>query len=447
MTGTKAVIGKRTFLRWLGIVSGLVVLGIVILALLLPWIAVSISYPALTIDVSRFLRGKVAGLVTNTTIRVEFDLRKGQVGSYDIRARGRLLDWPFSAQANVRPRWRWLGLDLSGEAEAWLNDTAWSLRAEFDASSSGAWRAAIDIPETAISDRDPVVGALVARWPMPAVSNLVFDGSFGLKAEGERTNAHHVVTWSALGRLKDLNATCALKNMPVQIANLRMGFGASGIANHVDVRPMFPRTDALVINGCMLTNAFASVRATETAYLVTEAGAGCCGGELKLYSFFLDPKKLNAGVTLFVDAVDAGDVLRLLKGFNGEATGKLYGKIPLHLKNGESLRLQSAYLHSAPGEIGTLKVFDPKPVVENLALGGVPEATRANVAKALADLSYSVMKINLRPEGDNSMALTIRLAGSATHNGVTVPVSFEVTFHGDVEQLVNTGLKTALRKK
>ena len=423
------------------------VLAGLVLAALTPWLIVTIPYPALTLDVSRFLGGKVAGLVTNKTVRVEFDIRKGQVGSYDIRARGRLLDWPFSAQANVRPRLRWLGLDVSGEADAWLNDTPWSLRTEFDASSSGAWRATIDVPETEISERDAVAGALVARWPMPAVSNLVFGGMFSLKAEGERTNAYHVARWSALGRLKNLNASCIVKKMPVEIANLQMGFGASGIANHVDVKPMFPRTDAIVINGCVLTNAFASVRATETAYLVTEAGAGCCGGELKLYSFFLDPKRLNVGVTLFVDGVDAGDVLRLLKGFNGEASGKLYGKIPLHLKNGEELRLRSAYLHSAPGETGTLKVFDPKPVVENLALGGVPEATRDNVAKALADLSYSVMKISLQPEEENSMALTIRLVGSATHNGVTVPVSFEVTFHGDVEQLINTGLKTALRKK
>ena len=99
------------------------------------------------------------------------------------------------------------------------------------------------------------------------------------------------------------------------------------------------------------------------------------------------------------------------------------------------------------GDTGRLKVFDPKPVVENLALGGVPEAARANVAKALTDLTYSVLRLSLHPEEGGGMALAVKLAGSATHNGVTVPVSFEVTFHGDVEQLVNTGLKTALRKK
>lgn len=436
------------WLRWLLIGSGALVVLCAAIALLMPTIIVSLSYPAITVDLSRFLNEKTSRLVTNKTATIEFDISRGQIGSYDIRARGVLLDWPFSAQANIRPKFRFLGVDVDGDAEAWLNDTPWSLRADFAASSSGEWHANLSIPETEVGETDPVLAPVLSRWPMPAISNLVFSGTFCLDAEGSCTNGAKAAEWSATGRLKDLDISCMAKKLPISVKNLRTSFGATGIAKHKDIRPMFPRTDYIMVGDCMLTNAFASIRATETAYLVTEAGAGCCGGDLKLYSFFLDPKKLNAGVTLFVDGVDAGEVLHLLKGFNGEASGKLYGKIPVHLQNGEKLRLKNAYLHSTPGDTGNLKVFDPKPVVDNLALGGVPDATRENVAKALADLTYSVLRLSLRPEDNNDgMALSIKLAGSATHNGVTVPVSFEVTFHGDIEQLLNTGLKTALRKK
>ena len=435
--------------RWRWFWCGLGALAALAVALvaLAPTLLVSLPYPTLTFDLSRFLNGKTAALVTNRTATLNFDVRRGQGGTYDLRARGVLLDWPFSVQANLRPTLRFLGGAVRGEMEAWLNGTPWSLRADFDASSSGEWRAAFDVPETAFSESDPVIGAVLSRWPMPAISNLVFGGTFGLKGEAARTNGVPVARWSVLGRLKDVDIACRAGEMPVEVANLRLGFGASGIADHVDIRPMFPRADALTVGGCLLTNAFASIRATESAYLVTEAGAGCCGGELKLYSFFLDPRKLNAGVTLFVDGVEAGEVLRLLKGFNGEASGRLYGKIPLQLRDGERLQLRNAYLHSAPGETGSLKVYDPQPVVESLALGGVPEATRANVAKALADLSYTVLKIGLQPEEDGGLALTVKLAGSATHRNVTVPVTFEVTFHGDIEQLINTGLKTSRMKK
>ena len=433
--------------KWLWLCVGAAAVVAVALLALLPTILTSVTYPTLTFDLSRFLNEKTSTLVTNRTATLNFEIARGHAGSYNIRARGTLLDWPFAAQANIRPVFRFLGMDVSGEAEAWLSNTPWSLRAEFDASSSGEWRADIDVPETKISENDPVLAPILSRWPMPAISNLVFGGSFGLKASGGRTNGCPVAKWNALGQIRGLAASCEAKGIPVEVANLRFSFGASGIANHVDVRPMFPRADSIRLGACTLTNAFASIRATEAAYLVTEAGAGCCGGELKLYSFFLDPKRLNAGVTLFVDGVDAGEALHLLKGFKGEASGKLYGKIPLHLKNGDTIRLRNAYLHSSPGDTGNLKVFDPEPVVENLALGGVPEATRANVAKALANLTYTVLKIGLQPEGGGGLALTLKLSGSATHRDVTVPVSFEVTFHGDIEQLINTGLKTALKTR
>ena len=438
---------KSFWWRWLWLGFGALAVLTVALVALTPTLLVSLPYPTLTFDLSRFLNAKTASLVTNKTATLNFALRRVPGGTYDLRARGVLLDWPFSMQANLRPTFRFLGVDVSGEVDARLNGTPWSLQVDFDASSSGEWRAAVDVPETPFSESDPVVGPVLSRWPMPAISNLVFGGTFGMKVEAARTNGAPVAKWSATGRLKDMDIACNVGKMPVNISNLRMGFGASGISNHADIRPMFPHADKIMLGGCMLTNAFASIRATESAYLVTEAGAGCCGGELKLYSFFLDPKKLNAGVTLFVDGVEAGEALRLLKGFNGEASGRLYGKIPLKLRDGEELQLRNAYLHSMPGETGSLKMFDPQPVVESLALGGVPEATRANVAKALADLSYTVLKIGLQPEDGGGMALTVKLSGSATHRNVTVPVSFEVTFHGDIEQLINTGLKTVRTAK
>ncbi len=418
----------------------------VALVLLAPTILVSITYPEIKVDLSPYIGEKLAPLFSNKTATVNFSLKRGDPGSYDVRAKGTLLDWEFSAQANVAPKFRFLGVEMTGSADCWLNDTEWSLHANFDASSSGEWYVDIDVPETHVDQDDPVAGLLVSRWPMPAISNLVFGGGFSLKGEAGRSKALPVVKWSATARMKDFDISCVAGKMPVAVENLRMGIGASGLANHVDMRPMFPHADMLSLSGCVMSNAFASIRATESAYLVTEAGADCCGGELKMYSFFLDPKKLTAGLTIFIDGVDAGRVLKLTKGFNGEASGKLHGKIPLKLKDGSQLKLSSAYLYSVPGEVGNLKVYDPQPVVENLAMGGIPQDVRENVAKAIANLDYSVLRLSLSPEGEDGMALNVKIAGTATHGKITVPVSFEVTFHGDIEQLINTGLRTATGK-
>ncbi len=440
--------GKRRWWkwRWLWYAAGAFALLLAALVFFAPTILVSITYPEVTVDLSRFLDEKTGRLFSNKTARVTFGLKRGDLGSYDVRAKGVILDWEFCAQANVAPRFRFLGVDLNGTADCWLNDTEWSLHANFDASTSGEWYVDIDVPETHVDQDDPVVGLLASRWPMPAVSNLVFGGGFSLKGEAGRSKALPVVKWSAMARIKDFDISCVAGKMPVAVGNLRMGVGASGLANHVDMRPMFPHADEIRLSDCVMTNAFASIRATEGAYLVTEAGADCCGGKLKMYSFFLDPKKLSAGLTVFIDGVDAGRVFKLMKGFRGEAAGKLHGKIPLRLKDGNQLKLGNAYLYSVPGETGNLKVYDPEPVVENLALAGIPPDVRSNVSKAIANLDYNVLRLSLTPEEEGSMALNVKIAGTATHGEVTVPVSFEVTFHGAIEQLINMGLRAATAK-
>ena len=95
---------------------------------------------------------------------------------------------------------------------------------------------------------------------------------------------------------------------------------------------------------------------------------------------------------------------------------------------------------------GKLHLADARQLVENLALAGVQEDSRENLARALANLVYTALSIRLTPEDKDSMALSVKLDGSSTHGETTVPVSFDVTFHGDIEQLLNTGIKASTGK-
>ena len=209
---------------------------------------------------------------------------------------------------------------------------------------------------------------------------------------------------------------------------------------------MFPRASAIEAAGVVLTNVFASILATDRAWLVTEAGAGCAGGELRLYSLFLDPARLTAGATIYADDVDAGEVLARVSGFKGEATGRLHGKLPFYLKDGKELHFRDAYLFSTPGETGHLRVADARPILDNLSRGGVPEDVRDNLSKALANLDYTMLRVQLRrTEGDEGHSLGIRLEGTASHGGKTVPVNLNVTFRGELDRLVDTGMKFSRR--
>lgn len=425
---------------------GLTVALLAAFVALLPFLLTTLHYPELTFDLSEQLKKTPEGLFPDPNLRVRFSLSRGTNSDYKIRANGKLLGWPFSAKASVDLDFRLFGVAARGKAQFGIDGSALALTAVFTADSSGEWQAQVELPSTPLTEQDVILRDLLSRLQLTGVTDLAFNGDLSLTARAEQTLARPVPKWTASGRLQDFDATLTANGQDVTVSNLCVPFGASGLADHTDISPVFLRAEQILAAGFTLTNAFASIRPTERALLVTEAGAGFCGGDIRLYSLFLDMTRLNAGLTLFIDGVDTGETLQHLKGFQGEASGRLHGKIPLRLVNGKELKLRNAYLYSVPGEVGNLRLYDATPITNNLALAGVGEESLNNLSRALANLDYSVLKFALAPEENNQLALNVKIEGTATHGNTTVPVSLDVTFHGDIEQLVNTGLKATTRR-
>lgn len=426
--------------RWAGWVLVLFVALPLALWLSLPFVLPCVDFPVLTFDLPVGISRKLPKTVRSRTITAKPVFRRGRTWSaLGLTIRGRALDWPYVLRADLA----YLLLPWSGYAvfTLGLDGTRWQVNGSARG-GIGAWKADARVSAPPLSEDEPLLASLVGRFAPPAVSNLVFSGSFGASVSAEKTREIPVTVWSAKGRLKDVCAACALDGRPVELRGFETSFGAEGIADRTTVRPFAPRAVSASFDGISVTNFAASVRMTETSLLVTEAGAGFCGGEVKLYSVFLNPERLTAGFTLFLDDIDTNEVVAHLKGFRGNATGRLHGKIPVFLRNGRELRLGNGYLYSIPGETGTIRFEDASPLLDNLVAGGVDEETVANFGKALANLSYSSLKFELRREADgDGLALGMGIEGSATHGGTTVPVSVSATLHGDLEQLINTGLK------
>ena len=60
-----------------------------------------------------------------------------------------------------------------------------------------------------------------------------------------------------------------------------------------------------------------------------------------------------------------------------------------------------------------------------------------------------MLKFDLKPEDleTNMSALALKIEGSSTVDGQTVPVSVGVTFHGNFEELINMGLRARSKVK
>ena len=348
------------------------------------------------------------------------------------------LGFPTRVLMDLGYTWR-RGPEISGTLRAVLLDSPWQIRAEFGA-GFGEWHAKVSLPETRFSESDPNIAKLLKLCPLEGITDLAFSGSIALRASVERTRAVPVPVWTAKAPLRDVSASFMSGETAVAIDGLFVTPGATGIANHLDITPMFLRATSVEAAGFALTNLTAAIRASERGLFVSEANAGVCGGKVSLYSLFLTLKDTSAGLTLFLDNVDTGAVLSHFNGFHGEASGRLHGKVRVFLKEGKTLRLSDAFLYSTPGETGKVKMDDASVVTDNLALAGIDESSRDNVANALSDLDYTVLRFDLKRLDGKAAALCIRVEGTATRGDLTVPVNLNLNFNGELEQLINTGL-------
>ena len=363
-------------------------------------------------------------------------------------AEAKLAEFNFPASVEMRLGYVWRkGPEIGGSLSVALKDGPWRVNADFGA-GFGEWHAHVKMDETSFSELDPTIGRLLAEHPIKAVSNLTFSGSVALDASVERTRQVPVPVWSVKAPLRNVSASLTADEKTYEIHALSVTPGASGIADRRTISPMFPHIRSVSAAGFDLTNVYASVRATETSLMINEAGADFCGGKVNLYSVFLNPTNLNAGLTLFVDNVDAGQVLSHLNGFRGEASGRLHGKIKLFVREGgKAIRLSDAFLYSTPGEIGKLKMDNPETIADNLALAGMDDDFQNNVKNALSDLDFSILKLDLKRRPDNQATLAVRISGTATRGDLTVPVDINVNINGELEQMINTGLGLSSLKK
>ena len=356
-----------------------------------------------------------------------------------IRAKIGELGFKSSVKMSLGYCWR-NGPGIGGNLAVALKNSPWHVTAKFGASCC-EWSATVKMGATEFSEDDTVIKALLAKYPIAAVSNLTFSGSIALDAKAERTFHTPVPVWTAKLPIKNLSAGLMISNKHYSVSGFSVMLAASGIADHLDIAPMFLRANSISAAGFDLNDLHASVRVTEKALLITEAAAGFCDGQVNLYSVFLDPRNLNTVFTLFIDDIHAGEALTHLNDFKGEASGRLHGKLKLFVREGgEAIRLSDAFLYSTPGETGKLKLADPTPVTDNLALAGLDEATRGNVANALTDLDYSVLRLNLKRGNGSSATLSATVRGTATRGELTIPIDLTINFNGALEQIVNTGL-------
>ncbi len=434
---------KRRIWTW---IVGVPLLLLIAAVATLPYWIVRIPIPELEIDLGGMLPEEFVDTLSNRTLKMNFVLKRHDRWDFALEGRGALLDWPLVLDAKIS----YAIADLSATSVAAFSLKGDDIRAglRFEGSAFDGWSARLEVPETVLSSSDPMLESLAYSCLPQTATDLSFSGKVSLTAEANTREGYgSAPKWKATGRVDELSVSWLDDGTSMSAANLRTPFGASGIGSHADIHPLFIRADSVTAGAFSLTNAFASIRATETALLATEAGCDVCGGKARVYSTFLRPDRLDAGTTLFLDNIDAHEAVKYLAFFDGDAAGRLFGKLPLRIKGGKEIVLGEGFLYSAPGRKGRLSIRDSSYLTAGMAAGGVPADVRSAAERALMDLEYSALAFELTKEGEESYALRFTVEGTSEESGKTVPVSIETTLHGELNQLINFGIRAANRKE
>ncbi|WP_272701456.1 intermembrane phospholipid transport protein YdbH family protein [Desulfovibrio sp. Fe33] len=140
--------------------------------------------------------------------------------------------------------------------------------------------------------------------------------------------------------------------------------------------------------------------------LVEEAGFRWCGGHVSSKAFRIVPESREYGITLFCSELKLSEILSQLGLAKAEGEAALSGELPVSWKNGK-ISFNSGFLHSTPGEGGTIRVEAMQDLVAAIP-EGTPERGQLELAReAVRDYQYKWVRIKADTVGED---LLVRLS-------------------------------------
>ena len=333
------------------------------------------------------------------------------------------------------------GLAVAATADAGFEGTSWRIDADA-AAEGGAFAAAARLPHADFTQDDALLAPLLRAFAPPDLAPRFAGLVTGVVTVAREAGAP-VPQWSASARLVDLRAEGRVGEQNASLSGARGYFRVDGFGSHADLQPFGVLFKEARLGRVALDAGSFWFRGGGSSLLLTEGRAGFCGGVVRVYALHMNLASLDAGFTVLMDGLEAGEVLGLFPDVRGSATGKLYGKLPLAIRNGSAVRLRDAYLFSPPGQVGRIELEDPAVVVDKLRASGLPEEACASLEQALRNLDYDVLRLDLTRGEDGGNRLAIRLDGSAAEGKKRTPINLRLNLNGDLEETINLALAAA----
>lgn len=343
------------------------------------------------------------------------------------------------------------GYRCSGNGSIAVGETALSAEFSFNASPNGSEiKAAVKRRE--VTEADALVRTAMSL-PEIAEAATAAEFTFSAKANTLLTAGvtNGLATWTAIANLRDGNASFKAGDLPVSLGGVSASVAIRGLGAHFDIDPIPISFTNAVFGTVTVDSGHARLISDTKSLVVSEAEVGFCGGSLRLYSVYLSYERLNAGFTVFIDGIEVEPFLKMFpKLASCTATGRLYGRLPVFiLGGGQTFRFGGGFLYAPPGDIGRISIEDEAQVRELLGSSGLPADVSRELASALRNLEYDILRFDLSRGAarDADGKLAIRVRGESRVGKTVTPVDVNISVNGALERALNLAVRAAKMKR
>lgn len=173
--------------------------------------------------------------------------------------------------------------------------------------------------------------------------------------------------------------------------------------------------------------------------LVTRLDAGTLGGKVTAAPFAFDPRDPKPATTIELSGLRLEQVLEFFPDVPATAEGGIVGAIPVSWDGG-TVAFGAGFIALQPGELGRVN-FDYD--IRMLSSGREDQRmfypVLRKVEKAIRDLHFDRMRIDLYPPDTPGRSLQIRLAGVTTSEEVHAPIQLDININAPLDRFIRWG--------
>ncbi|MDD4101883.1 MAG: YdbH domain-containing protein [Kiritimatiellae bacterium] len=292
----------------------------------------------------------------------------------------------------------------------------------------------VTLPETELAADGVIAEAIRSRMP-----DFGVEGTVSAAAEIRFLGSQPYVT----GRVKMRDGHLTSGDMAAEGVAADVAF-ESGVFFRTIERPAVTFKQARV-GKLMLDAGRVEFHLTPKELFVDRLEVGWCKGRLNAYSVHLDFKNPQDDFIVYADRIDLGEALMMALSFKGQIEGYLYGRFPVGIDRGR-VKLYNGFLYSLPGQSGKLRLDDSGQMLELLERAGIRGDVQEPLSKALSDMDFSSVRLDLETLERGQGVLRIKLGGKSNYKEWPAPVDLNLNLHGPMEELLNMGLDMSRKR-